>query len=61
MGWGQRRVTHGIPIMEWIGISLRQHARAMNPTYPWICVLGATVLQLVSIALFIRDPEKAEE
>jgi MFS family permease len=33
---------------------------SMNPAYPWICVLGTTVLQLVSIVLFIRDPEKAE-
>jgi MFS family permease len=34
---------------------------SMNPIYPWICVLGATILQLVSLILFIRDPEKAEE
>ncbi len=34
---------------------------SMNPVYPWICVLGATILQLVSLILFIRDPEKAEE
>ena len=34
---------------------------SMNPAYPWICVLGATVLQLASLVLFIRDPEKAEE
>ena len=34
---------------------------SMNPVYPWICVLGATILQLVSLILFIRDSEKAEE
>jgi MFS family permease len=34
---------------------------SVNPVYPWICVLGATILQLVSLILFIRDPEKAEE
>jgi MFS family permease len=33
---------------------------AINPTYPWICVLGTTILQLLSIIFFIRDPEKAE-
>jgi len=34
---------------------------SMNPAYPWICVLGATILQLASLVLFIHDPEKAEE
>jgi len=34
---------------------------SLDPTYPWICVLGATLLQLVSVVFFIRDPEKAEE
>jgi len=34
---------------------------SLNPVYPWICVLGATLLQLASIVLFIRDPDKAEE
>jgi len=34
---------------------------SMNPAYPWICVLGTTALQLASIVLFIRDPEKPEE
>jgi len=34
---------------------------SMNPTYPWICVLVTTVLQLATIAMFIRDPEKPEE
>ncbi len=32
----------------------------LNPTYPWICNLGITILQLLSIIFFIRDPEKAE-
>jgi MFS family permease len=34
---------------------------SLNPAYPWICVLGTTLLQLASIVLFIRDPDKAEE
>lgn len=34
---------------------------AMNPTYPWILVLGTIIVQLISIAIFIRDPEKVEE
>ena len=34
---------------------------SLDPTYPWICVLGATLLQLVSVVFFIREPEKAEE
>jgi len=33
----------------------------LNPTYPWIFILGATMIQLISIALFIRDPENVEE
>ncbi|MBC8225315.1 MFS transporter [Candidatus Bathyarchaeota archaeon] len=34
---------------------------SLNPAYPWICVLGTTLLQLASIVFFIRDPEKAEK
>ena len=34
---------------------------SMNPVYPWICVLGTTIIQLTSIVAFIRDPEKVEE
>lgn len=33
---------------------------AMNPIYPWYFVAGATVLQLLCVMLFIRDPEVAE-
>jgi len=33
---------------------------SLNPIYPWLCILGATIIQLVSIILFIRDPKKAE-
>jgi len=33
---------------------------AMNPVYPWFFVAGATVLQLLCVMLFIRDPEVAE-
>ena len=33
---------------------------AINPGYPWLCVLGATVLQIVTLILFIRDPQTAE-
>lgn len=32
----------------------------MNPVYPWYFVAGATVLQLLCVLLFIRDPEVAE-
>jgi DHA1 family tetracycline resistance protein-like MFS transporter len=32
----------------------------MNPTYPWYFVAGATVLQLLCVLLYIRDPEVAE-
>ena len=32
----------------------------MNPVYPWYFVAGATVLQLLCVILFIRDPEVAE-
>ena len=34
---------------------------AQNPTHPWICTLGLTCLQLISLLLFIRDPEHAEQ
>jgi MFS family permease len=34
---------------------------SINPVYPWICLLGTTLIQLLSLILFIRDPEKAEE
>lgn len=34
---------------------------SINPVYPWVCVLGTNIIQLMSIALFIRDPEKVEE
>jgi len=33
---------------------------SLNPIYPWLCILGATIIQLISIILFIRDPKKAE-
>lgn len=33
---------------------------SLNPIYPWLCILGATMIQLISIILFIRDPKKAE-
>jgi MFS family permease len=33
---------------------------AVNPIYPWVCVLVATVLQIVTVILFIRDPQTAE-
>ncbi len=31
-----------------------------DPRYPWLGVLAACVVQLVFVALFIRDPEKRE-
>ncbi len=34
---------------------------AQDPTYPWICTIGLTCLQLISLLLFIRDPEHAEQ
>ncbi len=34
---------------------------SLDPTYPWMCVLGTTLIQLASVIFFIRDPEKAEE
>jgi MFS family permease len=33
---------------------------SLNPSYPWICMIVTTIIQLISIILFIRDPEKAE-
>ena len=32
----------------------------MNPSYPWYFVAGATIVQLLCVLLFIRDPEKAQ-
>jgi MFS family permease len=32
----------------------------LNPVYPWYAVGVGVILQLVCLALFIRDPEKAE-
>ncbi len=32
----------------------------MNVSYPWICVLGTSIVQLLCVILFIRDPKKAE-
>jgi len=34
---------------------------SMNPNYPWIGILGTAIIQLISIILFIRDPEKVEK
>jgi len=34
---------------------------SMNPIYPWLCILGTTTIQLLSVILFIRDPKQAEE
>jgi len=31
---------------------------SMNPIYPWICILGTTIIQFTTIVLFIRDPKK---
>lgn len=33
---------------------------SLNPIYPWLCILGTTIIQFISILLFIRDPKKAE-
>ncbi len=34
---------------------------SLNPNYIWLCILGTAMIQLISIILFIRDPEKAEK
>jgi MFS family permease len=34
---------------------------SMNPIYPWLCILGTTTIQLLSVILFIRDPKQVEE
>ena len=33
---------------------------AMNVSYPWICLLATSLVQVVCVVLFIRDPKKAE-
>jgi len=33
---------------------------SVNPSYPWLGVLAACVVQLLIVALFIRDPETRE-
>jgi MFS family permease len=32
-----------------------------NPTYPWLFGLGATLLQILLTARFVRDPKRAQE
>ncbi len=32
---------------------------ALNPAYPWYCILATTVVQVLALALFIRDPKEA--
>ncbi len=32
---------------------------AVNPTYPWYCILATTVIQVLALVLFIRDPKEA--
>ena len=33
---------------------------SLNPMYPWLCILGTTIIQFISVILFIRDPHTAE-
>ena len=33
---------------------------SMNPIYPWLCILGTTIIQLLSVVFFIRDPKQVE-
>ena len=33
---------------------------SMNAGYPWICLLGTSVLQLLCVVIFVRDPKEAE-
>jgi hypothetical protein len=32
----------------------------MNPMFPWLVVLGAIIIQLLSLVFFIRDPVSME-
>jgi MFS family permease len=32
----------------------------LNPVFPWLCVLGTTLTQLICIVIFVRDPKHAE-
>ena len=34
---------------------------SINPIYPWLCILGTIIIQLLSVVLFIRDPKQVEE
>ena len=34
---------------------------SINPINPWLCVLGATVVQSICVIFFIRDPVKIEK
>jgi MFS family permease len=34
---------------------------SLNPIYPWLCIVGTTVIQLLSVVFFIRDPKQEEE
>lgn len=47
-----------IPIM--ISSLMGGYLYALNPRYPWIFVLAATVCMVVITVLFIRDPQNAE-
>jgi hypothetical protein len=47
-----------LPVMA--GSILGGYLYSLNPAYPWICVLFTNIVQLVSVILFIRDPEKQE-
>jgi hypothetical protein len=31
-----------------------------NPVYPWLCILGTTLIQLLCVIFFIRDPKLVE-
>jgi MFS family permease len=33
---------------------------SMNVSYPWLCLLGTSIVQLLCVILFIRDPKEAE-
>jgi len=34
---------------------------AISPVYPWFCVVVTTLIQVLTVILFIRDPVKSEE
>jgi len=59
-GTGGPGMGYLFPIPVMVASVLGGLLYTLNPTYPWICMLGITIIQLLSLVFFIRDPEKAE-